>query len=206
MAVDLINFNDTIARFSKLEDARDKLWERARKMLLNGYEVEAYILILSTWNFADFRYFLKNLDIDHFNKIIFEINPVFKKIKDISFENADFYDPKLQKDIKFIYTKLKEIVRQTGTSKVMALKKPDLFVMWDTAIRKMYKIDIKANAEDYLEFLIKMKSEFGEIQWNNKNSDLAKAIDEYNYVLVEEKRRIKKQNSLKNLNRTNFHE
>lgn len=34
------DFEDTISRFSKLEDARDRLWHNARKMLLNGYERE----------------------------------------------------------------------------------------------------------------------------------------------------------------------
>lgn len=192
MPITRSDFCNTIKKFPKLEDTRSQLWKNARKLLSDGYELEAYVLLLATWNFADFRYFLKNLNLDNFRQTIREIESTFEKIKNLTFEKADFSDKALQKDIKNIYRKLKKIVRQTGASKVMALKKPDLFVMWDTAIRKMYKIDNKASPEDYIAFLVKMKSEFKEIKWKSDGKPFAKAIDEYNYVKVEEKRRKKK--------------
>lgn len=185
-------FENTIKKFWKIEDARNQLWDKARNLLLQGYEIEAYILILSTWNFAGFRYFLKNFDLNKFEKTIKEINPIFEKIKDKTFRNADFSNRELQKDIKSIYSKLKGIAKQTGASKIMALKKPDLFVMWDTEIRRTYKINNKAYPEDYIQFLIRMKNEFKEIKWQNREKPFAKAIDEYNYVKAEERKKERK--------------
>jgi len=43
-------------------------------------------------------------------------------------------------DIKYIYNQLKKIAKQTGASKIMALKNSNLFVMWDS---EFLNIDIK---------------------------------------------------------------
>lgn len=74
----------------------------------------------------------------------------------------------------------------------MALKNPELFVMWDTEIRKIYKISNKATPADYLKFLRKMKEVFGYIKWRDKNTPIAKAIDEYNYVEADKMRKLRK--------------
>ena len=175
------DFKSTIKQFHQIEE-RDEFWPRARKLLLNGYEVEAYVLILATWNFAGFRYVLKNFDLGKFKNTLKKLNPRFNKLRDLTFEEADFEDKELVPDIKFIYQRLKDIVKQTGASKMMALKNPRLFVIWDTKIRKMYKIDNKAQPDDYIQFLKKMKQEFSHIKWTDKKTPLAKAIDEYNYI------------------------
>lgn len=165
-----------------MEDFRDALWGKARNLLLEGYEVEAYILILATWNFAGFRFILTEFDLKKFEKVIKTINLVLEKIGKVTFENADFTEQKLQENIKLIYNNLKQIVRQTGATKIMALKRPDLFIMWDTKIRKNYGINNKAMPNDYIEFLKKIKDDFGKIKWTDKKTPLAKAIDEYNYI------------------------
>lgn len=183
------DFNKTVRRFSVMEDARDLLWNRAMVLLQNGYEIEAYILILATWNFAGFRFFLKKFDLNKFQKIINNLNPIFRKINNISFRKANFEDKALQHKIRQIYRSLKEIVSQTGASKLMALKNHNLFVMWDTEIRKMYKIDNSASPEQYINFLVKMQDEFKGIKWTARGKPLAKAIDEYNYVLAERRRK-----------------
>ena len=59
MKISQKEFENTIKEFERIVDVRDQLWDRARKLLENGYEVDAYILILATWNFARFRYFIK---------------------------------------------------------------------------------------------------------------------------------------------------
>jgi len=186
MIVKQSDFEDKIKKFALMEDARDDLWERARTLLVKGYEIEAYILILATWNFADFRYFLKNFNLKSFENTIKKLSPIFKKLENKSFQEVDFSDKKIRKDIKLVYGEFKKHVRQTGTSKVIALKNPNLFVMWDTGIRKLYHIDNKGSPDDYIEFLKKMKEEFKDIKWQNKNRPLAKVIDEYNYVLTQE--------------------
>ena len=189
MAINQKDFENTIKKFRIIEDTRGSLWDRARNLLLKGYETEAYILILATWNFADFRYFLKNFDLYKFENVIKKLTPIFNKVKNKTFEKTDFKNKDLQKDIKLIYSDLKKVVRQTGASKIMALKNQNLFVMWDTEIRKMYKIDNRATPNDYIEFLGKMKNEFKEIKYRNKKIPFAKAIDEYNYVKADERKK-----------------
>ncbi len=181
MPVTQKDFKSILGQVSKTEDS-DEFWPMARNLLLKGYEIEAYILILATWNFAGFRYLLKNFDLGKFRSTIKNLNSHFDKLKNLTFEKADFEDKHLASDIKFIYQKLKDIVKQTGATKMMALKNPNLFVMWDTKIRQMYHINNKATLDDYIKFLKKMKEEFNHIKWTDKKKPLAKAIDEYNFI------------------------
>lgn len=196
--MDQIEFEKTISEFQKIEDARDQLWDRAKVLIEKGFEVEAYILILATWNFARFRYFMKNFDLREFQEVINRVNPVFKKLENTHFENIDLTDKTVVIDIKFIYNQLKKIAEQTGASKIMALKNSKLFVMWDTEIRKIYKIDNKGEADDYIQFLIKMQKYFENIKWSGKTPPFAKAIDEYNYVIADRNRGVRKSKSKQN--------
>ena len=191
-------FEETTKKFQKIEDARAQLWDRAQVLIEKGFEVEAYVLILATWNFARFRYFMKNFDLREFQDVIKKVNPIFLKLKNKRFEDIDFAkDESLISDIKIIYTQLKRIAEQTGATKIMALKNSALFIMWDTEIRRLYKIDNKASADDYIQFLIKMHESFKNISWKDKTSPLAKAIDEYNYVKADEIRTSRKNRSKK---------
>lgn len=194
-----LEFEKTIEEFNKKEDARDQLWDRAKVLIEKGFEIEAYILILATWNFAYFRYSMKNFDLHKFHEVILEVNPIFKKFENKQFESIDFTDNVLIADIKFIYDQLKQIAAQTGATKLMALKNSNLFVMWDTEIRRINGINNKGDAEDYVEFLKKMQDDFSSIKWSSRIKPLAKAIDEYNYVIVDkirEKRKIKLKKTL----------
>jgi len=181
-------FEKTIEKFHKIEDARDQLWDRALNLIEAGFEVEAYILILATWNFAGFRYVMKNFDLREFESVIKKVNPIFKKLEKNKFEDIDFGNKPLISDIKEIYIQLKKIAKQTGATKLMALKNSKLFIMWDTEIRKMHGIKNNAEADDYIDFLIKMKKDFLDIKWDGKTNPLAKAIDEYNYVIADKRR------------------
>ena len=187
-------FEEEADKFSNLEDARSQVYDMAMNLIDKGFEIEAYLLILSTWNFAGFRYVLKIFDINKFKRAIEETNPIFEKLKDEKFETADFN--KLREDISFIYNKFNPLVKQTGASKIMYFKNPNLFVMWDMNIRKMWKIPQNhTTSEDYIDFLKLMKKEFGHIDWRNKETSLARAIDLYNFVITQEKIRAKKNNS-----------
>jgi hypothetical protein len=175
------DFKNALKEFKRIEE-RGEFWYRARNLLLAGYGVEAYVLILATWNFAGFRYILKNFDIKNFKATIKKLNPTFDKLSHQTLQTADLENPIIAKQIKRLYQELKNIVKQTGASKIMALKNPDLFVIWDTKIRKMYKIDNKADPDSYIQFLKKMKALFSHIRWTDTKRPLAKAIDEYNYI------------------------
>jgi len=184
-------FEKQVNKFNDLEDARADIYDMAMNLIDKKFEVEAYILILATWNFAGFRYFLTKFDMKEFKKIINEVNPLFDKLKNKRFENADF--DKLKQDISLIYNKLKPLTKQTGASKIMYFKNPNLFVMWDMSIRKKWKIpQIHSTAEDYINFLKLMQKEFSHIRWDNKDISLARAIDMYNYVSTQEKIRMKR--------------
>jgi len=181
-----IEFKKIIEENEKTENFRGTMWYRAKELLRVGYKTEAYILLLATWNFARFRYFMTTFDLKKFEKTIEDVQPIFDKLKDETFEKANFNNLELQNDIKTIYKKLKEIVEQTGTSKLMALTNPNLFVMWDTKIREKYNINDKARPEDYFQFLINMQNRFKDIKWERKDKSLAKAIDEFNYLTAHE--------------------
>lgn len=185
------DFEKTVGQFEEIEDARDQLWERARVLIESDFEVEAYVLILATWNFAHFRYEMKTFDLHKFQEVISKVNPIFERLKDRRFEDNDFETAPLKSDIEFIYDQFKSIAKQTGASKLMALKNPNLFIMWDTEIRKMYRIP-GTEAADYVHFLIKMKEHFKDIVWTGRERSLAKTIDEYNYVKADEIRKRKK--------------
>ena len=183
-------FEEKIDKFLELESMRGSLEPMFLNLIDKNLDVEAYLLILSTWNFAGFRYVLTNFNLKKFKETIKEINPIFDKLKDERFETAEF--DVLKKEISFIYNKLKELVKQTGATKIMHFKNPNLFVMWDMGIRKLYKIPQNhTTAEDYLNFLKKMQKEFSNIRWENQNRSLAKVIDEYNFVVTQEKIRQK---------------
>jgi hypothetical protein len=181
MPVSKQEFKKTVTQFAKIE-ARSGFWARARKLLMAGYEPEAYIFLLATWNFAGFRYLLNDFNANKFEAAVKKLNSVFGRVKAQTLESADFENQALGQDIKLIYRKLKALVKQTGASKLMALKNPTLFVMWETKIRKMYRINNQADPDDYLRFFKRMKQDFAHIKWTDAMAPLAKTIDEYNYI------------------------
>ncbi len=188
--VDKKEFRNAVKRFSKMEDTRDEIWYRAELLLKKGYDLDAYLLILTTWNFARFRYALIDFDLGGFEKLLKHLNPVFRKLRKQRFETADL--DSLSKDIAQIYDSLANVggVEYTGATKIMALKNSGLFVMWDVAIRKMYnkelvrgeKIPQQPTGQDYVRFLKYSRSKFQNIKTGGKFRCLAKVIDEYNYV------------------------
>ena len=176
------DFEATIADFDNLEPTRGPLYGMGLKLLGAGYEVEAYLLILATWNFANFRYILTKFDLAAFRQVIKDTDPVFQRLKKHRFETADFDG--VADDIKTVYSRFKALVGQTGAAKLLHFKHPSLFVMWDTDIRTKFKIPNESSPDDFIEFLKKMKSEFGHIKWTRQDRTLAKAIDEFNFVVA----------------------
>lgn len=175
-------FDATIADFDALEPTRSPLYGMGLKLLDVGYEIEAYLLILATWNFANFRYILTTFDLSAFRQSIETTAPIFQRLKQHIFQKANL--DVLTEDIKAVYSQFKGLVGQTGAAKLLHFKHPALFIMWDTDIRKRFKIPNKSSPDDYIAFLKKMKSEFGHITWTRQDRTLAKAIDEYNFVVA----------------------
>ena len=163
----------------------------------DDYPLHAAVIILTTWNAGRFKYlkpknykeFLINL-----KEALNSCKPLFDKLKDKKFRTSNFDE--LTNEIKEIYSKLSKIegVKHTGASKIFHLFCPNLIVMWDDCIRRMYgkkkcreKYGIKIEGnnptwQDFLNFQKLMQKIFGHIDWDEKEKTLPKAIDEYNYV------------------------
>lgn len=149
------------------------------KLMNAGFEIEAYLLILSIWNFARFRYAVRTFKIDQFEKTIQQVRPLFLKLEHEDFKTMDL--KKYESEIKTIFKKLSAIkgVEKTGASKLMHLRVPKVFVMWDMYIRNHYKYR-KGDADDYFNFLIQMQNDFRNVTVP-RGRTLAKVIDENNY-------------------------
>jgi hypothetical protein len=174
-------FESTLAN-QAVEPTRSQLYDIGLRMIDSDFEIEAYLLILATWNFARFRYVLRQFDLDRFRNTIVTVNPIFERLAPVSFETADF--DLLAQDIEAIYGAIKSLVEQTGTTKIMHFKHPKLFVMWDTSIRSYYHIPIACSPQDYVFFLRLMQTEFGHLHWTHTDRSFARAIDEYNFAVV----------------------
>lgn len=187
-------FNQHLMEFDKLEK-RGTFYPMFLNMIEKGFETEAFLFILSTWNFAIFRYAMKEFDLKNFQKTVNELKLYFNKFRDKSIETINFDDYK--KEITHLFDTLSKIkgVQFTGSSKLMHLTIPNVFVMWDGYIRKAWGFK-KGNSEDYFNFLKKMQQEFKDIQKRNERT-LAKCIDEYNYVKFTLPALEKKRNKIK---------
>ncbi|SRR6266852_3806306 len=142
-----------------------------------GHEIEAYLLILATWNFARFRYFMKTFDLETFRQTVTATRAHFDRLASYSFQTADF--DALADDITPVYDKFRLIAEQTGASKILHFRQPKLFVMWDTDIRRSYGLE--SSARDYILFHKYLQSEFGHLTWSREDKTFARAIDQYNY-------------------------
>jgi hypothetical protein len=193
-------FIEATKRFDEIEK-RGSFYNMALTLFDNNFEMEAYFLILATWNFAVFRYAIKDFDIDGFKKKIRELNDHFEIIKNEKLKTIDLN--KYKEDIKKIYETLADIkgIQFTGASKIMHIRNRNVFVMWDGYIRgtkpKKYYNELEIvkngswqfrkynkNGEGYFQFLKDMQERFKNINFHSVNKSFAKAIDEYNYMNI----------------------
>jgi hypothetical protein len=167
------------------DDLRNEIYFICLNLMEKDLEIEAYILFLSTWNFAAFRFVMTSFSLENFKKTLRNIEPLYRKLKDLEFRTLDI--DKYGNEIKEIYSALASIngIKSTGTPKLMHLKNPKLFVMWDSYIRKYYGFR-KGNAEDYLDFLKLMQTKFGNKK-AGKGVTLARTIDQMNMHRITEK-------------------
>lgn len=90
-------FTKATKEFDGIEK-RGSFYNMAIGLINNNFEMEAYFLILATWNFARFRYAVNDFDINGFKEKIKELNPLFNKLKYEDFRTIDF--DKYKEDIK----------------------------------------------------------------------------------------------------------
>jgi len=193
-------FREAVNQFDKLEK-RSNFFTLATNLIHNSFDVEGYILLLATWNFALFRYAMKQFDIEQFRKSLLSLKEPFSRLEHYKIESADL--DRSAADIKNIFTTLSKIegVKFTGAPKLMHLKNPNLFVMWDEYIRggksKKYYDNLEIvttgqcviekygkDADGYFRFLKDMQCRFSHLSSPSKTKTMAKAIDEFNYVTI----------------------
>jgi len=179
--VDIDTLKDKCIDFEK-QEGRASFYDIASS-IVEKYPLQACVIILATWNVSRFRFIVSDSkNLEDLMKAMEECKPLFDRLKNERFETTDF--SKTGETIKAIYSILSKVkgVEYTGGSKVMHLLNNRLFVMWDKYIRDEYEI-CGTDAEGYLCFLIKMQDKFKGIDWRENNKTIAKAIDEYNYVM-----------------------
>lgn len=169
------------------EEGRASFYDIAAE-ILDEYPLHASIIILATWNMGRFRFFVNDpQNLINLKKALEECMPLFEKIKEEDFKTVNFDE--IGEIVKLIYSKLSAVKgsEYTGSSKIIHLLNKNLFVMWDTYIRKGYKkkygIPKGTSGDDFLKFQKLMQKLFGHIKWDEPNKTLPKAIDENNYII-----------------------
>ena len=173
-----------LLKFSKKE-LRNDFYPLFLNLMKGGYEIEAFILILSTWNFGRFRFVVTHFELDKFKKNLKKLEYLLKKFKNLDFRTINF--DRYEKEIKKIFKTLMDIkgIEKTGTSKLMHIRIPKVFVMWDSYIRNYYGFD-RGDADDYFNFLKKMQDKFKDYQVPSAERTFVKYIDEHNYKTITE--------------------
>jgi len=163
-----------------MEQVRNKVYGWTLELIKEGKVLQGLILMLSTWNFAYFRFHMKDFDLKSFEKAIKECDIDY--FKDKRFEKINFEDKEVKERIIKIYKILSSFngVKFVGATKVMHFLYPDVFIMWDGKIIKQYKA--KTSPEGYIDFAKKMqemykRGDFGEL---DKSVSIPRAIDIYN--------------------------
>jgi len=176
------DFQKQLKKFNKNEERGD-LYPVFLKMIKDDYCSEACVFMLSTWNFAAFRYVMRGFDFKSFEKTVRKLLPKFSVFKNTNIKTINLIEYK--NNIKRIFNILYKIggIKSTGAPKLMHLFAPEVFVMWDGYIRKFYGFK-KGDADDYFDFLKLMQGDFGKMKLNTQKVTLAKAIDQYNYVKI----------------------
>ncbi|MBS3080963.1 hypothetical protein J4221_05805 [Candidatus Pacearchaeota archaeon] len=163
-----------------MEEVRNRVYDWTLELIREGKVLQGLILMLSTWNFAYFRYHIRDFDLESFEKALRECGLDYFKNK--SFEDIDFTNENIKERIVRIYRTLSSFkgVRYVGATKVMHFICPDVFIMWDGKIIKRYKA--KTSPEGYVKFLLEMQEMYriGDFQELDKNVSIARAIDIYN--------------------------
>ena len=165
-----------------MEELRDKIYTWSLNLIKKGYELEGIFLLIATWNFAYFRYHMKDFPLNEFERSLKECD--FDYFKDKDFSNASLDNTETKSKIIEIYQKLSDFkgIKWVGATKIMHLKCPNFFIMWDGKIIKHYKA--KTSPEGYFNFmkLIQNLYKKGSFKDLDKNMTIPRAIDFYNMI------------------------
>ena len=160
--------------------------------------IKGVLLLLYTWNFAAKK--TKTLNFQNVGELMRNTKNDLKFLKKYSIRTAD---NDAWGVIKQIFDQFRSLLGQTGASKALSLLNPELFVMWDTAIRKRLNIELirgimnGESGEYYVIFLKGIQNIIEEYRIAEKlpqNSVVAKKIDEYHYVRIVMNKKVRRRN------------
>jgi hypothetical protein len=199
--ITLTDLNDASTSFQQLEK-RGSFYDMALGLVRAGYEIEGCVLFLATWNFASFRYAATNFDIDGLKNVLStELSGDFAALSQYDLQNIDLAVHGSRIETVFDRLASMKEVLFTGATKLMHLKCPATFVIWDDYIRggkpeKHYMAlpcvlskkwcfrSYDRTGKGYVLFLSDVQNRVRDLQYPTSAKSLAKAIDEFNYVNV----------------------
>ena len=172
-----------------MEDLREEIYWWSLNLIEKGFKLEGIFLLLSTWNFAYFRYHLIDFKIEAFKKLLDDCDFEFFK-EDMRFETVDLSNNEITDKIKLIYSSLSQFegIKYVGATKIMHLLRPNFFVMWDTKIIKNYQKEtlrgyINTSPSGYVNFMKEMQKRYRNKEFLNlaEGVSIPRAIDLYNW-------------------------
>jgi hypothetical protein len=197
-------FEKTIKSFDGTESMRGKIYYSALNLIRADFVIEAHILLLSTWNFAGFRYVIPTFDISAYEALVRNITYQLQPLL-----NADFSTVNLDAHRQLIidlFDRLAAVkgIGSTGAAKILHLLSPSVFVMWDRSISGWHspikdygdlevvrsgfwnppKLRFDLSGVGYYDFLIFCQNRFRGLVSPSPRKTLAKCIDEFNYCTI----------------------
>jgi len=175
-------------------DVASQLIDKAKKVagenswIEDRNTIKGVLLLLFTWNFAAKE--TKQLNFDNLGTALRKIKKDILFLRDYTITNAD---SEAWDRIERVFEELRTLCGQTGAAKALSLLNPKLFVMWDTAIRSCLRkkyipgIGNGQKGEQYVRFLQGIQRIIQKYSLEDKlpkGSNIAKKIDEYNYVRI----------------------
>jgi hypothetical protein len=136
-------FRELVETFEEQEQ-RDYYYERALETVNEEFAAGQYhsdelilggpMLLLYTWNFAAIE--TKTMEKEALQAIFRNHEENLRKLRGQTILEADLHpDGNVGVMLEDLWDELKDCVGQTGTSKILSLVAPELFVMWDQDIR-----------------------------------------------------------------------
>lgn len=140
-------FRELVNLFESKEQ-RNYYYERALETVNEEFDENWYVsdelvlggpmLLMYTWNFAARE--TKSMDKEEIKDIFERFHEDIEEVRETSLTEANLYEGgATYQTIQTVWEEMKEYFGQTGTSKVLSLLSPELFVMWDQDIRTRRK-------------------------------------------------------------------
>jgi hypothetical protein len=136
-------FKNTINKSGK-NNPRAEFINIARKMFEKDKKTEAALLLLSTWNYNNFKKTLPEFNYEKFEFVIKCLEVDLKEFSNVNFEKMDLTMERTK--IINIFNRVCDIsivnpdseygcIGPTGAAKILYLYRPNQFIMWDSHIR-----------------------------------------------------------------------